>query len=74
MAKSAGDRSKTKAAKGRGDVLVVGTKVKEYVRSKNVNCSGELVGALSDAVRCLIDKAVSRAGENGRKTVQPRDL
>ncbi len=56
------------------DVLVVGSKVKAYVRSKGAMSSGMLPSALSDAVYEVLDKAIARAQGNKRSTVQPKDL
>ncbi|ODS32576.1 MAG: hypothetical protein SCARUB_02280 [Candidatus Scalindua rubra] len=62
-------------AKKKGkEVLVVASKVREYVKSKKCNTSGEFIGELSNTVYCLIDKALNRAKENGRKTVQAKDV
>jgi histone H3/H4 len=56
------------------EVLVVASKVKDYIKTKEMMSSGDLPEALSDKVRELIDAAVSRANENGRKTVKACDL
>jgi len=56
------------------DILVVGSKVKNYMREKNVKTSGELVEALSAKVYQLLDAAVERAQMNKRSTVRPYDL
>ena len=37
-------------------------------------CSGELIDQLNEVVGDLLDKAVSRASENGRKTVKAQDI
>ncbi len=63
-----------KAAPKSKEVLVVGSKVRDYVKSKGCMTSSELVGALSDQVYCLLDCAVRRAQENGRKTVSAKDV
>ncbi|MEE9260205.1 MAG: hypothetical protein V3U40_03730 [Candidatus Scalindua sediminis] len=55
------------------EILVVASKVREYVRSKKCNTSGEFISELSSSVYCAIDKAISRAQGNGRKTVQAKD-
>lgn len=64
--------AKKKTAKK--EVLVVGSKVKAYLKSKKVMVSGALVEALSDKVYCALDAAVERTKANKRKTVQPQDL
>lgn len=61
------------AAKTR-DPLVVGSKVKEAIKGHGLMMSGELLAELNCKVYCLLDKAAKRATENGRKTVQARDL
>ena len=55
-------------------ILVVQSKVKEYVKSKGLATSAEAVGALSQAVQGIIDRAASRARANGRKTVKAQDI
>ena len=56
------------------EVLVVGSKVKGYVKKKGCMSSGDLLAALSDVVRDLLDAAVKRAKTNRRSTVRPGDL
>lgn len=53
-------------------MLVVKSKIKEYVGDLNV--SSDFADALDGAVKELIEKAAKRAKDNGRKTVQSRDL
>lgn len=65
--------AKKKASKGR-DVLCVGSKVKAYVKSKKLKCSGELVESLSEKVYGMLDAAMLRTQGNGRATVRPVDL
>lgn len=63
-----------KKAANKGEVLVVASKVRQYVRAKDVNMSSEVIGALNCAVQGLLDKAVARTTENKRKTLRPQDL
>lgn len=56
------------------ELLVVVSKVKEYVKSKGMMTSAEAVPALSDKVYALIDEAIKRTKENGRQTIKPQDL
>ena len=65
---------KKKAAKKAKEMLCVGSKVKEHIRSKNMMCSSEVLAALNEAVYDVLDKAIARAEGNARKTVQARDL
>lgn len=73
MAKKKKAAKKSKKAASR-DVLVVGSKLKAYVKSQGGKSSGELVGAVSEAVYDLIDRALTRADANKRATVKPNDL
>ena len=56
------------------EVLVVGSKVKAYIKKKQCMTSGDLLGALSDKVRGLLDAAVARTKANKRSTVRSSDL
>ncbi len=56
------------------EMLLVQSKVKEYVRSHDMMCSSDLVEALNEYVAWLLDKAVERAGANGRKTARASDV
>jgi len=67
-------RKKKKAAKKSREVLVVGSKVKGYIKSHGFKCSGELVEALSNHVHAALDGAMERCGGNKRSTVRPVDL
>ncbi len=54
--------------------LLVVAKVKDYVKEQGLMSSAELVEALNDRVYECLDRAIERAQENDRKTVQPRDV
>ena len=54
------------------ELLVVRSKIKDVV--KDCNVAGDFAEALSEKVEQLIKDACRRAKDNGRKTVQPRDL
>ena len=56
------------------EVLVVGSKVKDVVRSAGLRSDGNLIAAVSDAVHDALEKAISRAKDNKRGTVRPHDL
>jgi histone H3/H4 len=64
------------AKKANVDVLFVKSKVREYIKSKECNTSGDVIDgpALNDALIDILDKAIKRAKANGRKTVQEKDL
>jgi histone H3/H4 len=63
-----------KAAKA--DALFVKSKVREYIKSKGCNTSGDLIDgdSLNNAIIEVLDKAIGRAKANNRKTVQEKDL
>jgi len=63
-----------KAVCGVTEPLVVGSKVRAYIRSQQAMMSGELLDALNCAVGCMLAKAVERAKGNKRATVKPQDL
>ena len=71
-------RKKKKAAakkrKASRDTLVVGSKVKAYIKSSGFKCSGDLIEALSNEVHTTLDAALSRCDGNKRATVRPVDL
>ena len=57
------------------DVLVVVSKVKNYIRAKSeMNTSGAVAGQISAIVRKLCDEAIERAKSDNRKTVMDRDF
>lgn len=53
-------------------MLVVKSKIKEH--ADDLNVSSDFAEALDETVKELIKKAVKRAKDNGRKTIQARDL
>ena len=66
--------AKKKAAKKQLEMLLVQSKVKDYVRQSDMMCSSDLVEALNEEVSSLLDKAVARAQANGRKTARASDI
>ena len=56
------------------DILVVQSKVRDEVKKKKANMAGDFADALSKEVANLVDRAVKRAKNNGRKTVRANDL
>ena len=56
------------------EILIVASKVKDAVKTKKCQSSGDLVEALSDKVHAMLDAAAERAKKNGRATVRPYDL
>lgn len=56
------------------EILVVGSKVKEFMKEAGMRSDGELIAAVSDKVHDLLGAAVERAKTNKRGTVRPGDL
>jgi histone H3/H4 len=56
------------------EILVVKSKVAEYIKSKDMMMSSEAAEALSSMVAKAIDKGIERCKANGRKTVKPYDF
>lgn len=60
---------------GEKEVLVIVSKLKNYIRSKSdMNTAGNVASVLSDTIRQLCDRAIERARADGRKTVKDRDF
>lgn len=57
-----------------GEMLVVGSKVKDAVKAAGCNTGGDFAEALSASVAAQITKAVARCKANGRKTVRAEDV
>ena len=57
------------------DVLIVASKLKKYIKERaDMNCSADVMEALSDIVRLHANDAIDRARADGRKTVKGRDF
>jgi len=73
-ASSSSPGTDSKAAYDR-DILIVASKLKKYVKDRHdLNTSASVMDKLSDLVRDLVDDAVIRARQEGRKTVMDRDF
>ena len=58
-----------------GEVLVVASKVKNYIRTNSgMNTSSTVMEALSRKIRKMCDQAIEHAKQDGRKTVMDRDF
>lgn len=55
-------------------VLVVASKVKDYVAKKGLRTSGDVPAKLTGYVAQLLDMACSRAQADGRQTLKDRDF
>jgi hypothetical protein len=56
------------------EILVVASKVRGYLKTKNVKMSGELIGELNSKVKAMLNDAARRAQGNKRATVKPQDV
>ena len=56
------------------EVLVVASKVKAYIKSKEMHTSSDAIAVLSDKVCAILDDAAERAKANRRSTVKAQDL
>jgi histone H3/H4 len=57
------------------EVLVVASKVKNYIKDKgDMKTSASVLNALSDRIRSMCDDAIEAARSDGRKTVLDRDF
>ncbi len=54
-------------------MMLVGSKVKAYIKSKDAKTSGELLEELNKMVAMMLDRAIARAKGNKRTTVKPQD-
>ena len=58
-----------------GEILVVASKVKNYIRGNSgMNTSSAVMDALSKKIRKMCDQAIEHAKQDGRKTVMDRDF
>ena len=72
MRQMAADKKKGSETK---DVLIVASKLKKYIKDRaDMNCSADVLEALSDVVRLAANDAIDRARVDGRKTVKARDF
>lgn len=55
-------------------MLVVGSKVKAYIKAKGFMTAGDTLAALNECVEKCLDKACERTKGNKRATVKPQDL
>ncbi len=53
---------------------VVISRVKDYVKKKGLNSSGDLAKGLDKKIKDLLDDAVRRTKSNKRKTMRSEDL
>ncbi len=65
-----------KAAKKKApkESLIVASKVKAYIKSKNKMTASESIEAINAKLYAILDEAVARTEANRRSTVKPQDL
>ena len=73
MAKKAAKKPAKKAAAPL-EQLVVGSKVRAYIKSKGGKTSGDVIEALNGKVYCLLNSALARSEANKRTTLRGADL
>jgi hypothetical protein len=66
--------AKKAGAKSSREILVVTSKVKEYIKSLGLQSSSEVVPALSEKLYSLLEQGAKRTKENKRSTLRPHDL
>ena len=67
--------TETEKTESTGEVLVVASKIKNYIRAASgMNTSAAVMETLSNKVRELCLAAIENAKRDGRKTVMDRDF
>lgn len=56
------------------EILVVQSKVKEFIKNLGCQTSATAIDALSQRVEALLKEACERAKSNNRSTVKDRDI
>lgn len=75
MVRGSQPKPQAKPGHATAEVLIVASRLKEYVRrSAGMNTSENVLGPLSDIVRAVCDQAVRNAAADGRRTVLERDI
>ena len=58
-----------------GEILVVQSKVREYLKSQgDYNIGGDVFEAVSGRIERMLERASERAAANNRKTIQGKDI
>lgn len=74
MAQKKASKKGGAAAAAPKEMLLVQSKLKEYVRGKGLNVASDLAEAVNAEVYKLLDAAARRAEANGRKTARAGDV
>jgi histone H3/H4 len=56
------------------EMLLVGSKTKDALKSSGLNVSGDALDTLNEKVHALVKDAQARCTANGRKTVRGSDF
>ena len=59
------------------DTIIVESRIKDWVKKcggEDFRTSSEFVDAVNDDLKDIVERAVKRAKDNGRKTVQAHDI
>jgi hypothetical protein len=59
---------------GKKEIVIVGSKMKDAIRTNDCNVAGDAIEFLNEKVHEMIMNAIKRAKENGRKTVRGYDF
>ena len=54
--------------------LIVASKIKAYIKSKQMMTASDSLDAINEKVYCMLDCAAERTKANRRSTVKPQDL
>lgn len=72
---SASTASVSNSSPMEAEILIVASKLKQYVKDKHdLSTSADVMEVLSHAVRRLVDQASNKAKAEGRKTLMSRDF
>ena len=63
-----------KGGESMSDMVVVGSKVKAYIKGQGCHTSGDALNGLNEKVQEMLAAACMRAKANKRSTVKPQDL
>ena len=56
------------------DSLIVSSKIKAYIKGKQMMTASDSLDAINEKVYCILDCAAERTKANRRSTVKPQDL
>lgn len=73
-AKKKAPAKKSGSAAPAGEMLLVGSKTKEVLKSHDLNVASDALEGLNGLVHWYLQQAAGRAKENGRKTVRKHDF